>query len=190
MARKKSGGKKSGNKGGSLGGSQGGGKPLGWPSEAQIGLVRVVADRHRLTLPVGWECDTPWVRLFLDCFAFDTTLHTGGGRMVWNIQQWFREERDWNDIALKIQGSLKHVQFIHDTLRQSGYALGAVIDSGDMLDVEAEDQSLADGAAYLDETVERPAPLKKLFEEWDEQDAHDSHHWHPEKDFRYPPRPY
>lgn len=190
MARKKSGGKKGGGKNG--GGENDKGtentRDRRFPSEAQLNLVRIVADRHRLPLVEGYEDDLPWVSMFLDCFAYDTVLGTGGSRQIWNVQQWFREQRDPQEIAKKICLTVKHVEFIHDMLVTCGYNVGPIIDNGELLDLDLEmSEIIRDGDP--DEIAESLAHRLTLYEELDREEERDLIGWKPERDFPKVPSP-
>ena len=183
MARRKSGGKKSG-------GDDGTAKNRGprFPTEAQLNLARIIADRYRLSLPGGYENDLPWVKMFLDCFAYHAETGLGGSRQLWNIQQWFREQRDHQDIANKIMLTVNHVEFIRDMLVRCGYGVDPVIDQGDLYDVTQEAAEIAQDQfpAEIEESLARRLSLHEV---WDREDEQDLIGWRPERDFRKTPSP-
>ncbi|MDR3519260.1 MAG: hypothetical protein P4M00_26000 [Azospirillaceae bacterium] len=95
-------------------------------SYQQIALARLVADRHGITLPLGFEDDGPWTRRFLDVFAFDTQTEQDVFRRIVNLRQWAREGRDADEMGRKLDIKPALVVFALAVLRDSGFDLDDV----------------------------------------------------------------
>lgn len=98
------------------------------PSYQQLGLARLVADRHGLTLPDGYEDDGPWIRRFLDVFAFDPATELDVFRRVANLIQWAREGREPGEMARKLEIKANLVTFALEVLHDSGINLDEVVE--------------------------------------------------------------
>jgi|tagenome__1003787_1003787.scaffolds.fasta_scaffold20323974_2 hypothetical protein len=109
---------------------------LPFPTDAQIDLARVLAVRHEVSLPEGFEGDAVWTRNFLDSFAFDTNTEQDIYRRIRNIMQWCREVRAPEEMARKLDITPKQVDFIISVLHDSGYELAEVVED---LDEDPED---------------------------------------------------
>ncbi len=125
-------------------------KESGRPTPAQIDLARIVSDRHEVVLPFGYELDGPWIRRFLDCFAFDPETEEDVFRRVRNITAYAREGRTTADMARKLDLRPDQVDFIVETLRGSGYDLNEVIEA---FDEDPEEVSWRDLESELERQV-------------------------------------
>ena len=103
----------------------------GRPTAAQVELVRIVADRHEVSLPFGFESDGPWTRKFLDVFAFDPEYEEDVHRRIRNIVQYVREGREIPEIARKLNIRPEQAEFMVGVLSQSGYPMEEVVEDFD-----------------------------------------------------------
>ncbi|EWY40126.1 hypothetical protein N825_03110 [Skermanella stibiiresistens SB22] len=111
------------------------------PSAAQVELARLIAERHEVTLPLGFEADGPWTRKFLDVFAYDPEVEEDVFRRVRNIVQYVREGRDMPEMARKVGLRPDQVEFMISVLRWSDYDMEEVVEE---FDTDPEDAAWRD----------------------------------------------
>lgn len=98
------------------------------PTAAQVELARLVADRHEVRLPTGFESDGIWTRKFLDVFAYDPEAEEDVFRRVRNLVQYVREGRDTPEMARKVGLRPDQVEFMISVLRWSDYDMEEVVE--------------------------------------------------------------
>jgi hypothetical protein len=98
------------------------------PSQAQVDLVRLVAERHGLGIPAVGCFDRVWARRFLACFAYDPETEVDVHRRLHLVEQCAREGRSVPDIAAKVELRPEDVALMLDLLARSGRVLDEVVE--------------------------------------------------------------
>lgn len=120
-------------------------------SEKQLWLIRALADRHGLSIPLEIMREPVFGRKFLNLFAFDPDKEeTTGFRRVSVIESYLYYDKDQSHLQFKLEMTQEEVAFMVDVLATYKYG-GALPREEDESDRDPEDEyyEKVEKAAFL-----------------------------------------